>query len=82
MADLRSREGLAVIVDALTRQITTDAELVDRVVDLTLERDSYRTLAQQLLHALHHVTLERDILKGQINIDRRRQHEPARKVAA
>ena len=35
----------------------SEAELIDRVVDLTIERDAYRSLAQQSLHALHQVTL-------------------------
>ena len=56
----------------------SEAALLDRVVDLTCERDSYRRLAQQLLYALHHVILERDILREQRQIDRRRKHEQRR----
>ena len=45
----------------------------DRIVDLTVERDSYRSLSQQLMRALHHVTLERDVLREQRRIDRQQQ---------
>src|SRR6185295_15345472 len=47
-------------------------DVYDRIVDLTIERDSYRQLSQSLMHALHHVTLERDLLRAQRTLDRQR----------
>lgn len=32
----------------------SEAALLERVVDLTIERDSYRLVAAQSIHALHH----------------------------
>ena len=37
-----------------------EAAAVDYTVDLITERDSYRLLAQRLLHTLHQVLQERD----------------------
>jgi hypothetical protein len=31
----------------------SEAALLDRIVDLVIERDGYRLLAQQAIHALH-----------------------------
>jgi hypothetical protein len=44
-------------------------DLLERVVDLTTERDSYRLLAQQLLHALHDCMRQRDLLREQRRLD-------------
>lgn len=38
----------------------SEAAAIDRIVDLICDRDAYRLLAQQLLHALHRAFLERD----------------------
>jgi hypothetical protein len=60
--------------DAVIEELTLcEAELLDRVVDLEVECDAYRRLVQQLLHRLHEVTLERDVLRGQLVINRRRE---------
>lgn len=59
----------------------SEADLLDRLVDLTCECDGYRLLSQQLLHALHHVTTERDLLRDQRTIDRRREREQVREAA-
>ena len=53
---------------------------LDDIVDLTIERNAYRLLTKQLLEHLHHVTLERDVLREQRRRDR--QQESRRKVAA
>jgi hypothetical protein len=45
----------------------------DALTTAICEAQSYRILAQQLLHALHDVQVERDLLKKQGLIDRRRQ---------
>ncbi len=55
--------------------------LLERLVDLTIERDAYRLLAQRLMHALHHVTRERDQLREQRRLDRMNQRR-RRRVAA
>src|ERR1044072_2116093 len=52
-----------------------EACLLEQVIDLTSERDAYRCLAQQALHQLHTVTLERDLLRGQRALDLRRARE-------
>lgn len=41
-----------------------EAELLDRVVDLMIERDAYRLLAQQAIHRLRELTVERDQLRA------------------
>lgn len=41
-----------------------EAELIDRVVDLMIERDACRLLEQQAIHALHALTVERDRLRA------------------
>jgi hypothetical protein len=61
---------------------SVDSILIEEIVDLTTERDAYRMLAQQALHALHLVTLERDVLRAQRAIDQRRAtKERTRSVA-
>ena len=64
--------------DVIETLAMSEAGLIDRVVDLTIERDSYRLLAQQLLHALHHVTRERDVLREQRALDRQRVRDERR----
>jgi len=44
------------LIEALAH---SEVILVERVADLTDERNSYRALAQQALHALHELTVER-----------------------
>lgn len=41
---------------ALTHLALDEAELLDRVVEVTIERDAYRELLQQALDALHTLT--------------------------
>jgi hypothetical protein len=69
------RDDRDLVIEALA---DSEAALVDRIVDLTCERDSYRLLAQQLLGALHVVTLERDVLRDQRVLDRRRDRDQQR----
>jgi hypothetical protein len=64
--------GLAALLADSTIEVS---RLRARVADLEADRDSYRLLAQQTLHALHHVTLERDVLRAQRGLDRRRERE-------
>jgi hypothetical protein len=35
-----------------------EAQAIDEIVELTVERDSFRLLAQQAIHALHRAALE------------------------
>jgi hypothetical protein len=49
----------------------------DVLVTAICEAQSYRLLAQQVLQQLHAVTLERDLLRSQRAIDRRREREEA-----
>jgi hypothetical protein len=50
-----------------------DADPIERIVDLTIERDAYRKLAQQALHALRLVTAERDRLREYRRLDRQQR---------
>ena len=58
---------------------TVDGEIPVDETDVAtvaiIEAESYRALAQQALHLLHDVTLERDVLREQRAIDRRRERE-------
>lgn len=45
-----SSEHRELVIETLA---CAEAELIDRVVDLMIERDSYRLLAKQAIHALH-----------------------------
>jgi hypothetical protein len=47
----------AMVIEALA---DSEAALLDQVVTLTIQRDSYRALSQQSLHVLHVVTRDRD----------------------
>jgi hypothetical protein len=49
----------------------------DLLTAAIIEAQSYRLVAQAALHELHTVTLERDVLRGQCAIDRRRDREAA-----
>lgn len=51
------------------------APLVERIVDLTIERDAYRLLAQQAIHKLHDLTRDSDRLRGAYHrlLDERRR---------
>lgn len=62
-------------LDALDRLGLSEACVIGRVVDVTTERDIYRELAQQAFHALHIVTLERDVLRGQRRLDLQRRRQ-------
>lgn len=58
---------------------TPDSFDPDEAVDATIKAEAYRRLARQALQQLHDVTLERDILREQRSLDRRRTREtPAR----
>lgn len=46
--------------------VTSEAELRARVKDLESDVDSYRLLAQQGIHALRHLTVERDRLRQRL----------------
>jgi hypothetical protein len=53
----------------------SEAALLDCIVDLTVERDSYRLLAQQAIHALHDREIEMRRLRESLRLlreDRRR----------
>lgn len=50
----------AMVVEALAG---AEAELRERVLSLEADVDAYRELAQQALHALYDLTLERDHLR-------------------
>ena len=56
-----------------------EPEVSGSILDLLevalVEAQSYRVLAQQALHVLHGVQLERDVLRGQRLLDRRRDRE-------
>ena len=66
------------VIEALA---VSEAGLLDRVADLTIERNSWRLLARQAIHSLHDAIVERDVLRGQIRIDRRRDDDQARRAA-
>lgn len=55
------------------------ASCFEDIVEITIERDAYRLLSVQLLHHLHDVTLERDVLREQRRLDR--QQNSARKMS-
>ncbi len=57
-------EPTELLVEALAH---SEAILVERVADLTDERDSYRLLAQQALHALHELTVELDRFRTRVS---------------
>jgi hypothetical protein len=60
------------------------AMLRERVVDLVAERDSYREVAQQAIHELHHVTIERDQYRDRYHAcldGLRRQRDEQRRAA-
>ena len=59
-----------------------EAWLLDRLASLEADVQAYRTLSQQLLHALHHVTLERDVLREQRQRDRDRARACLQRHAA
>lgn len=42
----------------------SEAALMDGLVDLVIERDAYRLVAQQAIHALHDLARERDRLRA------------------
>ena len=50
--------------DVVEMLAVSEAAMIDLVVELLCQRDSYRLLAQQLLHTLHGAIRERD----QINL--------------
>jgi hypothetical protein len=77
-ADIRWE--LAQIPDPVPPVVDDSDALLERIVDLTIERDVYRALAQELLEALHQTQLERDVLREQRSLDRR--HERDRQGAA
>ena len=52
---------------------------IDLLTCAIAEAQSYRLLAQVALHELHNVTLERDLLKQQRMLDRRREREKDRR---
>jgi hypothetical protein len=54
------RDSADLVIEMLA---DSEAELIDRVVDLMIERNAYRTLAQHAVHALHDMTIERDRLR-------------------
>ena len=58
----------------------SEAELLDQIADITIDRDAYQVLAKQLLHGLHHVTVERDRFRrlyhqllDQLRVDRQQR---------
>ena len=68
--------------DDTIAQLADDLALaVDRATNAEASAESYRLLSQQLLHALHHVTLERDVLREQRRLDRHRDRTEPRRAA-
>ena len=63
--------------DALAALARSEQRLLDRVVDLAVERDRYRELSQQFLHALHAVTKDRDRLRELRRVERAQQGRAA-----
>ena len=59
--------------DALAELAMSEPHLINRVTDLTTEKDAHRLLAQQSLHLLHEVVLERDLLREQRRLDLQRR---------
>jgi hypothetical protein len=45
----------------------SEAELLDQIVELTIERNTYRQITQQAFHALREKTLETDRLRARID---------------
>ena len=70
-----------ITADDITWELTVEDEPIETAGDLTVlaivEAQSYRLLCQHALHALHRVTVERDILLGQRQIDRHARRETA-----
>lgn len=76
-----SRNPAAITAADITWDLPADDEPIETGDDVAVlaivEAQSYRVLAQQALHALHRVTVERDILLGQRELDRRMVREKA-----
>lgn len=72
-----SHNPAAITAADIRWNLTAEDEPIDTAGDFTvlaiIEAASYRSLAQQALHLLHRVTLERDVLLEQRQIDRRRE---------
>jgi predicted DNA-binding transcriptional regulator YafY len=45
--------------------VTSEARLIERVIEVTLQRDSYAVLAKHAISYGHDVTVERDVLREQ-----------------
>jgi hypothetical protein len=55
------------IRDMAIEHLAADAaELLERLVDLTIERDAYRDSLRAALEALHRLTSERDRLRSRL----------------
>jgi hypothetical protein len=61
---------------ALEQLADDEAELIARIVDLTIERDAYRLLAQQAIHYAAAVVRERDQVRTRYHrsLDLLREH--------
>ena len=73
--------GVAITAADITWELQPLPDIVptdgDLLTDAIVEAQSYRQLAQSALHGLHAVQIERDILRGQLNLDRRRRKAAA-----
>ena len=65
----------------LAEYVIDCSHLRARISDLEAERDSYALLAKQALHALHDVTVERDVLRGQRRLNRQRERGELQRAA-
>jgi hypothetical protein len=66
------------ITDMVIEALAADeAGLRDRIIDLTLERNTYRELAILALRGLYRLTRERDRLREQLREYRRHDREAA-----
>lgn len=52
------------VADVVIAQLPIEAALIDEIVELTIDRNAYRELAQQALHTLHDLMRERDRLRA------------------
>jgi hypothetical protein len=72
---------------ALEHVAADEADLFERLVDVMIERDTFRALAQESIHTLHHLQAENGRLHDQLNRLRAeyralREHLMSRGVAA
>ena len=77
----RRDEVADLVISALAQ---SEAELLERVHVISADRDLYREMAQQAIHALHDMTIDRDRLRTRYHtvLEERRASTSGRVEAA